>query len=109
MERLAKGLPVKTGPTNKKHISDIRTSLKSYFKIYKDPFYEYDGACGYKPKFVLKETTTSQNNRASSRATSLSYNDDVQTDQGYEKLTETEKAAEIERLFQQQQEDDTNY
>lgn len=104
MMRLAKGLPVYTA--NKKYISKIRASLRSYFKIDKDPFCEYDATCGYKPKFILKETTTSQDERERRGATRTTYDDGVQTEQGFEELTETEREAELARLIQEQEDDD---
>ena len=114
MMRLAKGLPVKANQANKKYISKIRASLWSFFKIDKknDPFYRYDSTYGYRPKFTLKETITSQDDRASRRATHITDDDGAQTEQGFEKLTDVERAvedmsqaekdAEIEQLEQSQ-------
>jgi len=106
MMRLAKGLPVYTA--NKKYISKIRKSLKLFFKIELNPFHEYDSTYGYRPKFTLKETITSQDDRASRRATHTTYDDGVQTEQGFEELTETEREVELARLRQEQEDDDNS-
>jgi len=108
MMKLANGLSVKTNTANKKYISKIRKSLKLFFKIEHNPFHEYDSTYGYRPKFTLKETITSQDGKASRMATHTTYVDGVQTEQGFEELTETERAAEVARLEQEQIDDDNS-
>jgi len=59
----------------------------------------------YLPQFKVLETISSTKVRAREPATSISYEDIVQTEQGFEELTETEKAAELERLTEEQDTD----
>ena len=78
--------PNRPGPisTDKTSISKLRAILRRIINIDDDPFYQFNTADGWKPKFKLIDDRNNANDRAKQRATHVSYDDQRDTDRPFE-------------------------
>jgi hypothetical protein len=69
---------------DKTALSKLRAILKRIINIDEDPFYEFNTADGWKPKFELIDDRNNADDRAKKRATHVSYDDQRDTVRPFE-------------------------